>query len=140
MGGHSGGRNGGAGGRARTGATPSTRRQAAGSLVIDGPQFGWKVQVPEAGRKPLLTMATQLKTKYIKFISLQIELLLVTRGINNLLSRLKKFFLIKNFFFFNFLVTPVKDVSVANISAELMWVDCDRYNFSNLQFHQLEFC
>lgn len=108
--------------------------------MIDGPQFGWKVQIPEAGRKPLLTMATQLKTKYIKFISLQIELLLVTRGINNLLSRLKKFFLIKKFFFFNFLVTPVKDVSVANISAELMWVDCDRYNFSNLQFHQLEFC
>ena len=77
---------------ARTGVTPSTRRQAAGSPVIDGPQLGWKDQIPEAGRKPLLTMATQLKTKYIKFISLQIELLLVTQGINNLLSRLKKIF------------------------------------------------
>lgn len=83
------------------GVTPSTRRQAAGSPVIDGPQLGWKVQIPEAGRKPLLTTATQLKTKYIKFVSLQIELLLVTWDISNLLSRLKIFFN-KKFFFLTF--------------------------------------
>lgn len=88
------------GGGAGTGVTPSTLRQAAGSPVIDGPQLGWKDQIPEAGRKPLLTTATQLKTKYIKFISLQIELLLVTQGINNLLSRLKKNFFNKKISFF----------------------------------------